>query len=49
MRVKTDPFVTPHSWDFTGMTVQTGVKWDDTQDAMAQRIQEKVVYDFTTS
>jgi hypothetical protein len=47
MRVRGDPFVAPHSWDFKGMNVSTGIKPADTLQAMAQRHQVKAVYDFT--
>jgi hypothetical protein len=47
MRILTDPFVAPHSWDFTGMRISTGVKPGDSQSVMATRNQVVAVYDLT--
>jgi hypothetical protein len=47
MRIKGDPFATPHTWDFEGMNVTTGIKLNDTLQAMAQRYQVQAIYDFT--
>jgi hypothetical protein len=47
MRIKGDPFAVPHTWDFNGMNVTTGIKPNDTLQAMSQRYQVKAVYDFT--
>jgi hypothetical protein len=47
MRIKGDPFATPHSWNLDGINITTGVKSNDTLQAMQQRYQVKAVYDFT--
>jgi hypothetical protein len=47
MRIKGDPFATPHTWDFEGINVTTGIKPNDTLQTMSQRYQVQAVYNFT--
>jgi hypothetical protein len=47
MRIKGDPFATPHTWDLKGINVTTGIKPNDILQAMQQRYQVQAVYNFT--